>query len=219
MIFDKLAQGLYTCGRTEEEEMPDYYFTASPTSKSDVRDITVTMPEGEYRFQTDSGVFSRDGLDPGSRLLIENMPRMESGRILDLGCGWGAVGTILGRRNPGCRIVCSDVNERAVETARGNLKRNGVFNGECHVSDGLTALEGQFDQIALNPPIRAGKTVIYGLFAQARDRLNPGGSLTIVIRKKQGADSAFKELQTLFETVETIDRGGGYHIIRAGGAK
>ena len=194
--------------------MPDHYFTATPASKSDVREITVNMPEGAYRFRTDSGIFSRDGLDPGSRLLIESTPPL-SGRALDLGCGWGAVGVIIARRNPGCQVVLSDVNQRAVDTARGNLALNRVSNASCAVSDGLTGLDGQFDHILLNPPIRAGKAVIYALYAQARERLRAGGDLTIVIRKRQGADSALKELEGLFDRVDTVNRGGGYHIIRA----
>ena len=194
--------------------MPDHYFTAEPTSKSDVREISVEMPEGKYVFCTDSGVFSRDGLDPGSRLLIESAPAL-CGRVLDLGCGWGPVGVILARRNPQCRVVLSDVNQRAVETARGNLLRNGVQNAQCAVSDGLCGLEGEFDHILLNPPIRAGKQVIYGLFAQAHNRLSAGGDLSIVIRKRQGADSAEKELLRLFGNAQTVARGGGYHIIRS----
>ena len=136
--------------------MPDHYFTAEPTSKSDVREISVEMPEGKYVFCTDSGVFSRDGLDPGSRLLIESAPAL-CGRVLDLGCGWGPVGVILARRNPQCRVVLSDVNQRAVETARGNLLRNGIQNAQCAVSDGLCGLEGEFDHILLNVNMKSMK--------------------------------------------------------------
>ena len=82
------------------------------------------------------------------------------------------------------------------------------------LGDGLGAVEGSFDFIVTNPPIRAGKQVIYGMFAAARDRLKPGGEMYLVIRKQQGADSAVKYLKTLFKQVETIERSGGFHVIR-----
>ena len=193
--------------------MPEHYFTPNPASPSDVREITVAMPEGEYRFRTDSGVFSRDGLDPGSRLLIETLPPL-SGRVLDLGCGWGPIGVALARRYPGLEIVMTDINRRAVELARRNLAANGV-RAQVLQGDGFEAVEGDFDAIVTNPPIRAGKAAIYGLFGEARRFLKPGGALYIVIRKQQGAPSALKFLRGTYAGAEVIGRGSGFHVIRA----
>ena len=166
------------------------------------------------RFETDAGVFSRDAVDPGSRLLIEAMGEV-SGRVLDLGCGWGAVGVSLAAANPQARLVLCDVNQRAVELARRNLQANRIGNAEAVVSDAFSALEGSFDHVVTNPPIRAGKQVIYAMFDEAFERLLPGGTLTIVIRKQQGAPSAQKHLLERFGNAETIARGGGYHVIRS----
>ena len=193
--------------------MPDHYYTENPTSAHDERRVELLALGNALTFITDAGVFSRDGLDRGTEVLLEALPEL-SGRVLDLGCGWGAVGVALGKRWPGLDIVMTDINSRAVELARRNLAENGV-KATVVQGDGFAAVEGTFDAIVTNPPIRAGKAVIYGLFAQARDYLKPGGALYIVIRKQQGAPSALKYLKEIYAAAEVIDRGSGFHVIRA----
>ena len=170
--------------------MSDHYYTENPASAHDERRIVLSILGQELTFTTDAGVFSRDGLDRGTELLLEALPEL-TGRVLDLGCGWGAVGVALGKKYPALGIVMTDINSRAVELARRNLAANGV-KAEVVQGDGFQSVAGDFDAIVTNPPIRAGKAVIYGLFAQARDRLRPGGALYLVIRKQQGAPSALK---------------------------
>ena len=97
---------------------------------------------------------------------------------------------MLAKVYPQARFVLSDINARAVELARHNLRENGLSNAEAVCGDGFAAVEGKFDWILTNPPIRAGKQVIYALFAQAKDFLAPGGTLALVIRTQQGAKSA-----------------------------
>ena len=193
--------------------MSEHYYTQKPSSAHDERQIEVRALGHELRFTTDAGVFSKDGLDKGTELLINALPPL-SGRVLDLGCGWGAVGVALGKRYPELEIVMTDVNERAADLARRNLAANGV-RAQVLRGDGYEAVEGTFDAIVTNPPIRAGKSVIYGLFDSARDHLNPGGSLYIVIRKQQGAPSALKHLQNTYDEAEILERGAGFWVIRA----
>ena len=193
--------------------MSEHYYTPDPTSAHDERQVSLTTLGNALVFTTDAGVFSRDGLDRGTELLLEALPAL-SGRVLDLGCGWGAVGVALGKRWPGLEIVMTDINQRAVALARRNLKANGVA-AQVVQGDGFEAVEGDFDAIITNPPIRAGKAVIYGLFAEARGRLRPGGALYLVMRKQQGAPSALKYLRELYGEAEIIDRGSGFHVIRA----
>ena len=193
--------------------MPDHYYTESPSSAHDERRITLRALGNALTFTTDAGVFSRDGLDRGTEVLLEALPPL-TGRVLDLGCGWGAVGTALGRKYPELEIVMTDINQRAVDLARRNLAENGV-RATVVQGDGFDPVEGRFDAIVTNPPIRAGKAVIYGLFARARDFLKPGGALYIVIRKQQGAPSALKYLKETFARAEIVDRGSGFHVIRA----
>lgn len=196
--------------------MSDHYYTARPDSAHDVREVRVEILNEVFAFSTDAGVFSRDGLDPGSRLLIESACALE-GQVLDLGCGWGAVGVCLARANPGAQFWLLDVNERAVALAQGNICANRVPNARALASDGFAALPGEltFRHILTNPPIRAGKRVIYALFDEAARRLAPGGELRVVIRKQQGAPSARARLAEIFGRCEVIARGGGYHVLRA----
>ena len=193
--------------------MSEHYYTENPHSAHDERLIEVRALGNVLRFTTDAGVFSRDGLDRGTEVLLNALPEL-TGRVLDLGCGWGAVGVALGAKCPGLEIVMTDVNARAVELSRRNLVQNGV-RAEVLQGDGFAPVTGTFDAIVTNPPIRAGKAVIYGLFDRARDFLNPGGRLYVVIRKQQGAPSALKHLKERYKTAGVIDRGGGFWVIEA----
>ena len=193
--------------------MTEHYYTQTPGAAHDEKQVIFEVLGLRLQCTTDAGVFSRDGLDMGTRILLEALPPL-SGRILDLGCGWGPVGTALGRKYPDAQILLSDVNERAVELAGRNLRSNGVTNAAVVRGDGYEAVEGRFDAIVLNPPIRAGKGVIYALFEGARAHLSDGGALYIVIRKQQGAESAEKYLRTLYGSVERICREKGYWVLR-----
>ena len=193
--------------------MPDHYYTENPVSAHGERRVALQALGNALTFITDAGVFSRDGLDRGTEVLLNALPPLE-GRVLDLGCGWGAVGVALGKRYPELDIVMTDINSRAVGLARRNLAENGV-TATVVQGDGFDPVEGQFDAIITNPPIRAGKAVIYGLFDRARSFLKPGGALYLVIRKQQGAPSALKFLKERYGEAEVIDRGSGFHVIRA----
>ena len=194
--------------------MNDQYYTADPHSES--RPVPCAFPYRGYglNFMTDAGVFSKGELDVGTRLLLDALPAL-SGDVLDLGCGWGAIGVAVARANKAASVVMADVNHRALGLARDNCLRNGV-TAEVIESDGMRAVMGRrFDAIITNPPIRAGKQVIYQMFADAALSLNPGGALYLVIRKQQGAESCVKYLKTLFDSVEKLDKSGGFWVLKA----
>ena len=193
--------------------MADHYYTENPNSAHDERRVTLRALGNDLVFTTDAGVFSRDGLDRGTEVLLNALPAL-SGRALDLGCGWGPVGVALAAKYPELEVVMTDINSRAVELTRRNLALNGVEAAVVQ-GDGFEAVDGLFDAIVTNPPIRAGKAVIYGMFADARRFLKPGGALYIVIRKQQGAPSALKFLRGTYAGAEVIGRGSGFHVIRA----
>lgn len=193
--------------------MNDHYFSASPESAHRYAEAEYVYRGETLRFLTDAGVFSRGEVDFGTDVLLRALPEAMAGRVLDLGCGWGAVGVSVGKKYPACRVVMSDVNERALSLAAKNAAANGV-KVETAQSDGLEQVEGPFDYILTNPPIRAGKQVIYRLFAESARKLSPEGALYIVIRKQQGAESAVKYLKTVFQQVDTVDKSGGFWVIR-----
>lgn len=193
--------------------MPDHYYTADPHSAHDARTFTYDFCGKTLAFETDAGVFSREHIDPGTLILARSIPEGLQGDALDLGCGWGALRVLLGVTCPALRFTLCDINARALALCEKNLTANGM-QGQLLQSDGMESVPGTFDYIFTNPPIRAGKAVIYKMFADSGARLNPGGSLFLVIRKQQGAPSALKYLKTLFESAQVIARESGYHIIR-----
>ncbi|MBQ3232812.1 MAG: methyltransferase, partial [Clostridia bacterium] len=121
--------------------MAEQYFTSNPTSEHKYSKFETEILGNTVCFHTDSGVFSRDGLDFGTRTLLEALPGLY-GRVLDLGCGWGAVGVSVGKKYPETEIVMSDVNERAMELAEKNLRENGVTNATVMKSDAMDAVPG-----------------------------------------------------------------------------
>ena len=193
--------------------MHDHYYTVNPSSAHDLRRVKFSVLGNELMFDTDAGVFSRDGLDEGSRILMEALPELH-GRVLDLGCGWGAVGVSIKKRWPEIDLVMTDVNQRAADLSSANLALNGV-SATVLQGDGFENVPGTFDFVITNPPIRAGKQAIYAMFADAHARLNPSGRLYIVIRKQQGAPSALKYLRELFGEAEVIEREAGFWVIES----
>lgn len=194
--------------------MPDHYFTVTPESAHRPGECQFAYRGHGLTFETDAGVFSRDGLDKGTELLLHALPDL-SGDVLDMGCGWGAVGISVARAYPRVRVTMADINLRAVELSQKNARRNGV-SARVLESDGFEAIEGEkFSFILTNPPIRAGKQVIYGMFAKSAEHLLPGGSLFLVIRKQQGAPSALSYLNTVFAKTQVVERGGGFFVIQA----
>ena len=190
----------------------EHYYTENPQSESRPVPATFTYRGREITLMTDAGVFSRGELDTGTRILLEALPSTISGRVLDLGCGWGPVGVCVALQNADCAVTFADINQRALQLSRQNAQKYGI-TADFVQSDGFAAILGDFDTIITNPPIRAGKQTIYQMFADSAAHLRPGGALYIVIRKQQGAPSALKYLETVFNQVSVIDKSGGYWVI------
>ena len=194
--------------------MSEQYYTADPTCASRPAVCALSWRGKSIRFTTDAGVFSRGEVDKGTQLLLDALPEI-SGRVLDLGCGWGAIGVTVGKAYPACQVTMADVNHRALALAQKNAEDNGVTL-RCLESDGMAALMGEkFDVVITNPPIRAGKQVIYKMFADIAPCLNNGGALYLVIRKQQGAESCMKYLRTLYGKVEKLAKSDGFWVLKA----
>ncbi|MGE4572132.1 MAG: class I SAM-dependent methyltransferase [Candidatus Izemoplasmatales bacterium] len=192
-----------------------HYFTNDDSLKSNTKIHDVLLANKYYSFKTDHGVFSKKGLDFGSRLLIETVMKYPYHKLLDLGCGYGPMGIILKSIQPQAVVDMVDINERAIELAKMNAKLNKT-DVYPFVSDGFDQVKDQYDIIVTNPPIRAGKAVIYRFFEEAKKHLMPKGYLFIVIQKKQGAPSTLAFCQSIYSSVEVIQKKSGYQIIRCG---
>lgn len=196
--------------------MSDHYYTRKPGVEQNRQKHETELRGLRFQFMTDSGVFSKSGIDYGSRFLIDEMQIGKQDRVLDVGCGYGPIGLTAARLASEGEAVLLDINERAIELAKENAKMNGIENAVIRQSDLYGAAGDEpFDVILTNPPIRAGKAVVHQIFEQGYDRLKPGGSMWVVIQKKQGAPSAEAKLKELFGRVVEVGKDKGFRIFRA----
>ena len=196
--------------------MSDHYYSKKPTVQSEREQMNIFVRGTKLNLLTDRGVFSKKELDFGSRLLIETFEYPDVlGPLLDVGCGYGPVGLTLALGDASREVHMVDVNERALELSKENAKRNQVTNVSIYESFALDAVDCQFASVITNPPIRAGKQTIFKIYEQAFNQLMSGGTLWVVIQKKQGAPSTQKKMQELFGNVETVAKERGYSIFRS----
>lgn len=197
--------------------MTEHYFSKKPHTESSPQTWQTKLRNKTYTFTSDTNVFSKDRVDFGSRLLIEAFKEPSvPGDLLDLGCGYGPIGVSLAGSYPERLVVLADVNERAVALAKENAKGNKLTNVEVITSDSFSGVkEKKFAAVITNPPIRAGKDVVHGMFEGAVNALTEKGELWVVIQKKQGAPSAQKKINELFGNVQVVDRKKGYYILKA----
>ncbi len=202
--------------------MTEHYYSAKPTIASKESVIEASICGMSLSFTSDQGVFSKNGIDFGSRLLVETIIRTSikgeslNQKWLDLGCGYGAMGLSLAKYFQESDFTLVDINERAVELSRKNANKFGLSNVDVFQSDGLKNVnERKYHKIFTNPPIRAGKQMIHRWFEEAVSHLETDGQLWIVIQKKQGAPSALEKLEVCYSSVDEMERDKGYFIYRA----
>lgn len=196
--------------------MSNHYYSEKPQVASSKQQHEWTLRDFKLKFSTDAGVFSKSGIDFGSQVLINAMEFAKDATVLDVGCGYGPIGITAAKLAPSGHVTMIDINERAVELSKQNAKMNDVSNVTIIQSDLYEKVKQQtFDCILSNPPIRAGKAVVHAVFEQGYQLLNSGGSMWIVIQKKQGAPSAKEKLEQLFARVEEVTKDKGYRIFKA----
>lgn len=197
----------------------EHYFTNNPNTKDELHRVECIVNGDRYKFTTNNSVFSKKNLDFGTRTMLEAVlddKKDMEGSLLDIGCGYGPVGIIMGKNNPKLDITFTDVNHRAMELAKRNINDNGLKNTyEIYESSVYDNIEKSFDYILTNPPIRAGKKTVHAILEGSYDRLNNGGTIYVVIQKKQGAPSAKAKLEQVFGNCEIIKKSSGYYILKS----
>lgn len=194
-----------------------HYFENDKNLKSEIRELSYKYNSSFFVFYSDNGVFSKNNIDYGSKLLIETYLKendINEKRALDVGCGYGFLGIMVSRVTDSY-VEMIDINSRAVHLTNMNIKRYKDFKGKTYISNVYENVEGKYDIIITNPPIRIGKEKLLEILIGAFDHLEDNGLLYYVIRKDQGALSIKKILEENSINVEVINKDKGYFIYRA----
>ena len=194
-----------------------HYFQDDPNLASNLKKISFEVNGLTMNLLTDNGVFSKNKVDEGSLAFLKVILPLNLGNnILDLGCGYGTIGLTIAVAKKEARVTLADINTRALALCKRNADAYNLGQRVTILqSDIYEKIEGKYDSIVINPPIRAGKSVTYKMYEEAKQYLIDGGSLLIVIRKAQGAESAAKYIESIFGNVKLLDRRKGYHILQA----
>jgi 16S rRNA (guanine1207-N2)-methyltransferase len=194
----------------------EHYFAALPKSEAKLGLIRTTLRGNSFEFLTASSVFSKKRVDLGTRLLIEAMALPETGSVLDVGCGYGAVGIAAATSNPQLRVVMTDVNARAVRLAKQNVEKNKVHNAEVrcgYLYEPVKDLE--FRCVLSNPPVSAGMQTVKAIITQAPKVMEHEATFQMVIRSKIGAKTLPSVFNTTFGNCTVLARKSGYRVLTA----
>lgn len=189
-----------------------HYFDDDPAARSDPRTVRLTLPDRTLDLETDRGTFSPGRVDPGTKLLLTELPAHLPGPVLDLGCGYGPIACTVAARDPQTEVWAIDVNRRARELCRLNARTLGL---EVRVEDpDEVPAEVRFRRIVSNPPIRIGKAALHRLLTHWLDRLTEDGEAWLVVNRNLGADSLAAWLADQGHGVERVRSRQGYRILR-----
>ncbi|MST89201.1 class I SAM-dependent methyltransferase [Sharpea azabuensis] len=192
-----------------------HYFENDDSVISEPATITYDFQGKHLTYTTDHGVFSRQRLDYGSRVLMDAIDIGDAKSMLDVGCGYGTMGIALKSVHEDLQVLMTDVNKRAISLAKENIKCNNLEGIDVIESDVYENVHDRYDLVISNPPIRAGKKVVSAIISGSYDHLNEGGRLVIVIQKKQGAPSAKKLMEEIFGNATVIKKDKGYYILQS----
>ena len=197
-------------------DVSEHYFSVSPSSTENRGLIKCNLRGLPFEFLTSSGVFSHRRIDNGTRLLVEEMELPDAGRVLDIGCGYGALGIAAARLKLKLEVWMTDINPRAVRLAEENATRNGVHNvivkqGNLYSPVGDT----MFATVVTNPPISAGITkVVEPMITHAYRYLDPGGALQLVVQSNKGGRILAEIIEETFGEAQVLARGSGYRVLK-----
>ena len=190
-----------------------HYFSEEPEVESARKRIEVTLPDGSFEMETDTGVFSHGRVDAGTKFLLLEAPELpERGDLLDLGCGAGVIALTMARRRPECRVWAVDVNARARRLTSDNAATLGLRNVTVAAPEEVPD-DVSFAAMWSNPPIKVGKSELHDMMRRWLPRLSTDGVGVLVVNKNLGSDSLQKWLQGQGYNVDRIASRQGYRIL------
>ena len=191
-----------------------HYFT-EPSSTEKRRRVDVRFWDTDWRFSTANEVFSSDGLDLGTAVLLrESAPPAGATRLLDLGCGWGVLAIALATGCPGAIVEAVDVNPRALALCADNAREHGVAERVRPLRPEQVEPDATYDEIWSNPPIRIGKEPLHDLLLTWLPRLKPDGVARLVVGRNLGADSLQRWLAGQGWRCERVASAKGFRVLR-----
>lgn len=194
--------------------MGEHYFAERPDAASRRRSVDLVLPDLHLRLDTDSGMFSPDRIDPGTRILLETAPTPpQTGDLLDLGCGYGPIALTMAKRSPQARVWGMDINQRALALGENNAQAAGLDNVRFRLGDEIDP-GLRFAAIWSNPPIRIGKAALHDLLLTWLPRLTPAGHAHLVVQKHLGSDSLQRWLNAQGLPTERIASRSAYRVLR-----
>ena len=194
-----------------------HYFIDKQHNKEDYFKYTAEFNGKKYVFNSVDSMFSKDGLDEGTRVLLNTVVKLYelNGDVLDLGCGIGSIGVILKNEFPNTKIDMVDINNTAMTLARQNCALNNAGDNTVFESSLYDNIDKKYDFIVTNPPIKVGKEILFGVVTGAINHLKDNGEIILVIRKNHGQESMKKHMEKVFGNAEILKRDKGYYIMKS----
>lgn len=190
-----------------------HYYSYDENIKQQTFIFDYTYRDIRFTFKSQSGVFSKRHIDFGTHLLLQSIKEIKAKNILDIGCGIGVIGLILAKANIEVMVDLIDINPLAIALTQMNADLNQINNVHIFESDGYQKVTQNYDFIVSNPPIRAGKKIVYAFITDGKKYLKSDGEIIVVIQKKQGALSLLAHMEATFGNAVIVHKEKGYYII------
>ncbi|MBU0757003.1 MAG: methyltransferase [Nanoarchaeota archaeon] len=190
----------------------NHYYSEKQDSQLNLTKIRINVSDLSFEIYSGSGIFSKDSLDNGSRLLIENCLIIKDWHVLDLGCGNGVIGVSVKKLHPTAKILMTDINERAVELTMKNIALHALDETDARKGNSFDDIPETFDTILLNPPQTAGKDVCFEMIEKSKEHLNINGLLQLVARHNKGGKTLSLKMEDVFGNVNETAKKGGFRV-------
>ncbi|MGE5638183.1 MAG: class I SAM-dependent methyltransferase [Chloroflexota bacterium] len=202
--------------KNDKNRLSEHYYSTKPVSEAKRGLIQTHLHSKFFEFVTASSVFSKKQVDAGTKLLIDSMILPTHGRVLDVGCGYGAVGITAASLKPTLQIILTDVNMRAVRLAQENVEKNRITNAEVRWGYLYEPVEGlTFNCILSNPPVSAGMAIVKAIITEATNVMVRKATLQMVVKSKIGAKTLPTVFNESFGNCTILARKSGYRVFIA----